>query len=78
MADLKFRPEIEILSACDVGRRRQWSEDEKLRIVEECTAPGSLDNRLHYAAHGRFWSSHLCRAAAGLRWPLFSISHWVL
>ena len=24
-----------------------------------CTAPGSLDSRLHYAAHGRFWSSHL-------------------
>ena len=24
-----------------------------------CTAPGSLDGRLHYAAHGRFWSSHL-------------------
>jgi len=35
MADLKFRPEIEILSASDVGRRRQWSEDEKPRIVEE-------------------------------------------
>ena len=24
-----------------------------------CTAPGPLDSRLHYAAHGRFWSSHL-------------------
>jgi hypothetical protein len=32
-----------------------------------CTAPGSLDNRLHYAAPGRFWSSHLRRVAAGLR-----------
>jgi putative transposase len=32
-----------------------------------CTAPGPLDSRLHYAAHGRFWSSHLWRAAAGLR-----------
>ena len=29
------------------------------------TAPGFPDNRLHYAAHGRFWSSHLWRAAAG-------------
>lgn len=35
--------------------------------LSECTAPGSLDSRLHYAAHGRFWSSHLWRAAAGLR-----------
>ena len=26
---------------------------------KRCTAPGPLDSRLHYAAHGRFWSSHL-------------------
>jgi len=34
MADLEFRPEIEILSSADVGRRRQWTEEEKLRIVD--------------------------------------------
>jgi transposase len=26
---------IEILSADDVGRRREWSDEDKLRIVEE-------------------------------------------
>jgi len=35
MADLTFRPEIEVLSAADGVRRRQWSEADKLRIVEE-------------------------------------------
>ena len=52
--------------------------DAQFEHINQCTAPGSLDSRLHYAAHGRFWSSHLWRAAAGLRWPFFSISHWVL
>jgi transposase len=35
MADLTFRPEIEVLSAADGVRRRHWSDAEKLRIVEE-------------------------------------------
>ncbi|SPJ25953.1 IS66-like element accessory protein TnpA [Palleronia abyssalis] len=35
MADLTFRPEIEVLSAADGVRRRQRSEADKLRIVEE-------------------------------------------
>jgi len=35
MADLTFRPEIEVLSAADGVRRRFWSEADKLRIVEE-------------------------------------------
>ena len=35
MADHKFRPEIEILSAADVPRRRHWSDAAKIRIVEE-------------------------------------------
>lgn len=35
MADHKFRPEIEVLSAADVPRRRHWGDAEKIRIVEE-------------------------------------------
>jgi transposase len=35
MADHKFRPEIEVLSAADVPRRRHWDDAEKIRIVEE-------------------------------------------
>tara|TARA_R110002020_G_scaffold49892_7_gene141645 strand:+ start:1144 stop:1548 length:405 start_codon:yes stop_codon:yes gene_type:complete len=35
MADLVFRPEIEVLSAADGVRRRHWSDADKLRIVEE-------------------------------------------
>jgi len=43
------------VSLCGHCRRRLvWIDD---RIA--CTAPGPLDSRLHYAAHGRFWSSHL-------------------
>ena len=35
MADHKFRPEIEVLSAADAPRRRQWSDGDKIAIVEE-------------------------------------------
>lgn len=35
MADRKFRPEIEVLSAEDAPRRRNWSDADKIRIVEE-------------------------------------------
>jgi len=35
MADRKFRPEIEVLSAEDVPRRRNWDDADKIRIVEE-------------------------------------------
>ena len=35
MADHKFRPEIEVLSAADVPRRRHWSDGDKIAIVEE-------------------------------------------
>lgn len=35
MADHKFRPEIEVLSAADAPRRRHWSDADKIRIVEE-------------------------------------------
>lgn len=33
--DRKFRPQIEVLSAEDVPRRRNWDDADKIRIVEE-------------------------------------------
>ena len=35
MADHRFRPEIEVLTAADVPRRRHWSDADKVRIVKE-------------------------------------------
>ncbi len=35
MSDHRYRPEIEILSVTDTGRRRRWTDAEKVRIVEE-------------------------------------------
>jgi len=35
MFDDKFASKIEVLSGSDVGRRRHWSDDEKLEIVRE-------------------------------------------
>lgn len=35
MSDFINRPQIEVLSAADGERRRYWSDDDKLRIVEE-------------------------------------------
>ncbi|MBM1818159.1 IS66-like element accessory protein TnpA [Pseudosulfitobacter pseudonitzschiae] len=35
MSDFVTRPQIEVLSAADGERRRSWSDDDKLRIVEE-------------------------------------------
>ena len=35
MSDFITRPQIEVLSAADGDRRRYWSDDDKLRIVEE-------------------------------------------
>jgi len=35
MSDFIYRPQIEVLSAADGIRRRQWSDEDKLRIVEE-------------------------------------------
>jgi transposase len=33
-------PRIQVLSVCDTGRRRRWSDDEKIRIVEESFGDG--------------------------------------
>ena len=35
MDDPKFRSKIEVLSVVDKGRRREWADAEKVRIVEE-------------------------------------------
>jgi transposase len=35
MDDAKFRSQIEVLSVVDKGRRRDWTDVEKVRIVEE-------------------------------------------
>src|SRR6056297_3695906 len=35
MSDFINRPQIEVLSAADGERRRYWSDDDKLRIVED-------------------------------------------
>ena len=33
-------PRIQVLSVSDTGRRRRWSDDEKIRIVEESFGDG--------------------------------------
>lgn len=33
-------PRIQVLSVSDTGRRRRWSDDEKIRIVEESFGAG--------------------------------------
>jgi hypothetical protein len=35
MAGSKFRSLVEVLSVVDKGRRRDWTDAEKVRIVEE-------------------------------------------
>ena len=40
MAGSKFRSQVEVLSVVDKGRRREWSDAEKVRIV---TLPPQLN-----------------------------------
>ncbi|MDD7973614.1 IS66-like element accessory protein TnpA [Roseinatronobacter alkalisoli] len=43
MSDHRYRPEVEILSVTDTGRRRRWTDAQKVRIVEESFGPrGSM------------------------------------
>jgi transposase len=35
MSDDRYRPKIEILSVTDTGRRRRWTDAQKVRSVEE-------------------------------------------
>ena len=56
-------------------------EPETNGVIERlfrCTAPGSLDNRVPYAARLKVCSCQAARMALGLRWPFFSISHSAL
>ena len=39
MSEHRYRPEVEILSVTDTGRRRRWTDAEKVRIVEESFGP---------------------------------------
>lgn len=43
MSDLIYRPQIEVLSTADRVLRRQWSDENKLQIVEDkfCRPPAS-------------------------------------
>lgn len=43
MSDHRYRPEVEILSVTDTGRRRRWTDAQEVRIVEESFGPrGSM------------------------------------
>ncbi len=43
MSDHRYRPEVEILSVTDTGRRRRCTDAQKVRIVEESFGPrGSM------------------------------------
>ena len=43
MSDHRYRPEVEILSVTDTGRRRRWTDVQKVHIVEESFGPrGSM------------------------------------
>ena len=43
MSDHRYRPEVEILSVTDTGRRRRWTDAQKVCIVEESFGPrGSI------------------------------------
>ena len=48
MTDHRYRPEVEIVSVTDTGRRRRWTDAEKVRIVEE-----SLGENGHVAETAR-------------------------
>ena len=40
MSDHRYRPDVEILSVTDAGRRRRWTDAEKVRIVEASLVGG--------------------------------------
>lgn len=48
MAEHRYRPEVEILSVTNTGRRRRWTDAQKVRIVEE-----SLGEHGHVAETAR-------------------------
>lgn len=78
MADLTFRPEIEVLSAADGVQRRHWSDADKLRIVEESFVghrQASATARRHGISRSllttwrrQFWNGEL----GAMRTPMFT------
>lgn len=42
MSDRRYRPDVEILSVTDTGCRRQWTDAQKVRIVEESFGPDGI------------------------------------
>ena len=46
MAGLTDRPEVSRLEVVDTGRRRRWTEEEKLRIVMESLSGARLGKSL--------------------------------
>ncbi|MGH8430117.1 MAG: IS66-like element accessory protein TnpA [Solimonas sp.] len=70
MADLKDRPEVTRLEVVEIGRRRRWTEEEKLRIVtESLSGPrlGSLTARRYGIARSLLatWRRRFGVEAAG-------------
>jgi len=54
MSDHSYRPEVEILFVTDTGRRRRWTDAQKVRIVEESFGPrGSMSERTRRHDIGR-------------------------
>jgi transposase len=77
MSDHRYRPEVEILSVTDTGRRRRWTDAQKVRIVEESFGPrGSMSETARRHDIGRtllvrwrrqYRSGELAGGAAPLR-----------
>jgi transposase len=77
MSDHRYRPEVEILSVTDTGRRRRWTDAQKVRIVEESFgARGSMSEtaRRHDISRtllvrwrGQYHDGELAGGAAPLR-----------
>ena len=85
LAGLKYKPRRIItdgLRSYGVAKREVLPEvrhrTSRYLNNRACTAPGSLDNRLRYAARLKDCSSHVWRMLSGLRCPFFSISHSAL
>jgi hypothetical protein len=73
LTDDQFRLLEPLIPPAKPGGRPRTTDTRKLLdglfylVRTGCTAPGSLDTRLHYAARLRFVSRRAARAASGLR-----------
>ena len=71
MAVPKYRPVFERLEVVETGRRRRWTEDEKLRIVAESLS-GARQGSSTARRHGI--SRSLLMTERNLRWKTKSSS----